>query len=126
MQGVKIKEVLSPSDSNSTGPTGQASNVGLKLPVDVGLLHSGGRLGAQPLSTVKSLLRPIFGAETAACNALNHVFAVARVTFHLFHNKESTAAIFCHDLHHLAETLTMALWINSMHHILLGVITMYS
>lgn len=29
VQGVKIKDVLSPSDSNSTGPTGQASNVGI-------------------------------------------------------------------------------------------------
>lgn len=65
MQGVKIKEVLSPSDSNSTGPAGQASNVGLKLPADVGLLHSGGRLGAQPLSTVHRLLRPKFRAAAA-------------------------------------------------------------
>lgn len=66
VQGVKIKEVLSPSDSNSTGPTGQASNVGLKLPVDVGLLHRGGRPRAQPLPPVQSLLRPKFRAKAAS------------------------------------------------------------
>lgn len=65
VQGVKIKEVLSPSDSNSTEPAGWASNVGLKLPVDVGLLHCGGQLGAQPLSTVQSLLRPEYRVEAA-------------------------------------------------------------